>query len=123
MSGDARSGSFALWLLVGWGLLCTAWNLYGAVQIANSRPALGPTATYAGAGLALALALLFLVSSHRWPLVYKLLAAFAAVVAGFTVWNAFVLDPSNWNLQFWRWAGAALNAVGILGAVLAIVGR
>jgi uncharacterized membrane protein len=56
-------------------------------------------------------------------LVYKLLAAFAAVVAGFTVWNAFVLDPSNWNLQFWRWAGAALNAVGILGAVLAIVGR
>ncbi len=123
MSGEARSGGVALWLLVGWGLLCTAWNLYGAVQIANGRPALGPTATYAGAGLALALTFLFLITSGRWPLAYKLLAAFAAVVAGFTVWNAFALDPSNWNFQFWRWAGAGLNAVGIVGAVLAIVGR
>lgn len=100
MNNEDRSGGPALWLLVGWGLLCTAWNLYGAVQIANGRPALGPTATYAGAGLALALTLLFLATSGRWPLVYKLLAAIAAVVAGITVWNAFALDPSNWNLQF-----------------------
>jgi hypothetical protein len=123
MTGTNRSGSLSLWLLVGWGLLCTAWNLYGAVQIANGRPALGPTATYTGAGLALALTVLFLVASGRWPLVYKALAAFAAVVAGITVWNAFAFDASNWNLQFWRWAGAALNMVGIVGAVLAIIGR
>lgn len=123
MSRQDRSGALSLWILIGWGLLCTAWNLYGAVQIANGRPALGPTATYAGAGLALALTLLFLVASGRWPLVYKLLAAFAAVVAGITVWNAFALDPSNWDLQFWRWAGAALNTAGIVGGILALFGR
>lgn len=122
ISGGQRSGGLALWLLMGWGLLCTAWNLYGAVQIASGRPALGPTATYAGAGLALALALLLLVTSGRWPLAYKLLAAIVALIAGVTVWNAFALDASNWTFQFWRWAGAALNAVGVVGAAMAIFG-
>jgi hypothetical protein len=112
----------SLWILVVWGCLCAAWNAYGAMQIANGQPALGPTATYAGAGLALSLAVLFFVTAGRWPIVYKILAGLGAAVAAMTVWNAFVLDPSNWPSEFWRWAGVLLNLGGVLGAALAIFG-
>lgn len=119
--GVGGHGTLAMWLLVGWGILCAAWNAYGAAQIANGLPAPGPTATYAGAGLALMLSVLFLVTVGRWPLIYRILAGIAAAVAAVTIWNAFILDPSNWPSALWRWSGVGLNAVGLGAAVWAVL--
>lgn len=114
------SGRPGLWILVLWAMLCALWNGYGAAQLAAGNSALGPTATYAGAGLALVLAALFVATSTRWPLVYKLLAAIAAMLGAITIWSALTLDPSNWPSEFWRWAGVAVNALAIVGAVKAL---
>lgn len=117
-SGYSRAARI---LLVGWGVLCCAWNAYGAAQIASGRPALGPTATFAGAGVALVLAILFVVTFNRWPRVYKTLAILAALLAVVTIWNAFMLDPSLWISEAWRWAGVLLNAIGAIAATTAVV--
>ena len=62
------------------------------------------------------------VSVRRWPVVYAILSAIAGLLALVTVVNAFTADPSLWPSEFWRYAGIAVNAVGVLGAALGIAG-
>lgn len=110
----------SLFVLLIWALLCVVWNVYGSVQIANGGRALGPTATIAGAVLIAVLATALVVTHRRWVWAYRILAVLGAAMAAFTIWNSFRLDPGLWPSEFWRWAGIAVNALGVLGALAAM---
>ena len=110
----------ALLLQAAWAVASALWNFYGAFQLSKGLPALGPTATYGGGILALVLLAALVVSSTRWPIVYGVLSAVAGLLALYTVINAFTADPALWPSEFWRYAGVIVNAVGVLGAALAI---
>lgn len=105
-----------------WAVASALCNFYGAFQLSQGLPALGPTATYGGGILALVLLAALVVSARRWPVMYGLLSAIAGLLALVTVINAFTADPSLWLSEFWRYAGIAVNAVGVLGAALGIGG-
>ena len=111
----------ALMLQAVWAVASALWNFYGAFQLSRGLPALGPTATYGGGILALALLAALVVSAARWPIPYAILSALVGLLALLTVVNAFTADPSLWPSEFWRYAGVAVNAVGVLGGVLGIV--
>jgi hypothetical protein len=72
-----------------------------------------------GAGLAVALAVLLILAFLKWPSTYRWLTLAPLVIAGMTTWNAFKLDPSLWPSEFWRWAGIAVNALGVAGSITA----
>lgn len=120
--GGNRTQSWPLSLvfLVVWSFLCAAWNFYGVTQLAKGLSALGPTATYVGGGLALVLGVALVAASRSWPGVYKLLAAMAGVLAAITIVGSFTKDAALWPSDFWRFAGVAVNAIGLVGAVLAV---
>lgn len=110
----------ALLLQAAWAIASALWNFYGAFQISKGLPALGPTATYGGGILALALLAALVVSVRRWPLVYVILSAAGGLIALITVANAFTADPALWPSDFSRYAGMVINGVGVIGAALGI---
>lgn len=112
----------ALAALVAWSVLAAAWNFYGAYQLAKGLQPLGPTATVLGGVLALVLGAALVATSRRWPMVYMLLAAIAGLLAMITVVGAFTQDPALWPSDLWRYAGAILNIMGTLAAVMAVLG-
>lgn len=119
---NAKSNfEISLILLVVWAFLCAVWNVYGSVQLAYGGRALGPTASILGAGFALALAVVLVITFLIWPIAYRWLAIVPIVLAGMTIWNAFRLDPALWPSEFWRWAGIAVNALGVGGGALAFL--
>jgi hypothetical protein len=111
-------GALGLRILVLWAGLCAVWNAYGAMQLSTGGRALGPTATFAGAGFAILLAIILIVASNRWPRVCRALAVAAGALAALTVFNSFILDKTLWPSEFWRWAGIVLNAFGVVGAAI-----
>jgi hypothetical protein len=112
----------SLAVLATWAALCVIWNVYGAIQLSMGGRALGPTASWSGAGFIVLLGVLLVVTSKSWPRAYPWLALLAAALAAPTVWKAFTLDPSLWPSEFWRWAGIVLNVFGVGGAVIAVIG-
>lgn len=106
---------------VAWALLAALWNFAGVARVRSGGRALGPTASIAG-GLVLvvaAAALPFVLG--RWPLVYGVLSGLFGLVALGAVANAFRADRSLWPSEFWRYAGAVLNAGGALAAAAAVI--
>jgi uncharacterized membrane protein len=66
------------------------------------------------------------ISFNRWAVIYGLLSAIGGLLALYTVVNAFVADPSLWPSEFWRFAGVAVNAIGVIGGafgIAAAIGR
>jgi hypothetical protein len=112
----------SLVVLVAWAALCVFWNTYGAIQISMGGRALGPTATFAGAGFIVLLGAILIATNRLWPRIYPWIAVLAAALAAVTIWNAFKLDPLLWPSEFWRWAGIVLNGFGVGGAALAVIG-
>jgi hypothetical protein len=112
----------SLVVLVTWAALCVFWNAYGAIQLSTGGRALGPTASWSGAGFIVVLGALLIVTSKLWPRIYPWISLLAAALAALTIWNAFKLDPSLWPSEFWRWAGIVLNGFGVGGAVIAVIG-
>lgn len=110
----------ALLIQAAWAVASALWNFYGAFQLAHGLPALGPTATYGGGILALALLAALLVSSRRWRIPYVILSAIGGLLALITVVNAFIADPSLWPSEFWRYAGVAVNVIGVIGGALGV---
>lgn len=113
----------SLVILLIWASLCVVWNVYGRLQLANGGRALGPTATLTGAGVIVGIGLALLFTSSRWPLIYQALAGLCIAMAAMTIWNAFRLDPALWPSEFWRYAGIAVNSLGVLGGLMAIFRR
>lgn len=110
----------ALLFQAAWAVASALWNFYGAFQLSQGLPALGPTATHGVGVLALALLAALLVSSRRWRIPYVILSAFGGLLALITVVNAFIADPPLWPSEFWRYAGVAVNVIGVIGGALGI---
>lgn len=95
-------------------VLCVAWNGIGLWQKANDQPTIGPTASWAALAMSVVLAavLYSLVRSgkERGYLALSLVAALLALVA---VLGGFTKDHALWPSEFWRWAGIAVNSIGV----------
>lgn len=103
-----------------WGVLAATWNFAGVILIGLGQRPLGPTATLAGAFVLLAMAAGFVATVNRWPIVYLLISVAAAIFGLGAVWNALTADPALWPSEFWRIAGAILNAFGGAASLVAI---
>lgn len=105
---------------VAWAILAAIWNVAGVALIAQGLRAPGPTASIIGAFVMLVLAVAFVTTIHRWPLVYLLASVIGGLAAVAAVVNAFTADTALWPSEFWRYAGIALNGAGFLAAVFAV---
>jgi hypothetical protein len=112
---------WALGVQVTWAILAALWNFAGVALVRGGGRALGPTGSIAG-GLVLVVAAAGLpIVLGRWPLAYGVLSGLFGLVALGAVVNAFRADPSLWPSEFWRYAGALLNAVGAVAAGAAVI--
>ena len=112
----------AVQVQVFYGFLVIAWQVAGLLLIANGRQPLGPTAS-ASVAIFAAVSTVLCVALARWlPSVYVLVSCGLAYVASTTILNAFTADPSSWPSDMSRYLGVAVNAVGVMAAVLAIFG-
>jgi len=100
--------------LLAWIAGCVAWNVVGVALVSQGRPGIGPTASLAIAAGSAVLGLLLFLAARRSPTIFGFLAALCAVAAFAPVFQAITGDPSLWPSPFWRWAGAALNSLGII---------
>ena len=107
-------------LQLAWFALSAAWNAAGASLVLSGRRALGPKASFAAAAILVVLGGALAYSAGRAPLAYLALSAVTGWAALAAAVNAFRTDPSLWPSDFWRHVGAAINAVGVLGAGLAL---
>jgi predicted ferric reductase len=107
--------------LVAWAVASAIWNFAGVWLVAHGQRALGPTASVEGGLALLAIIAALVVSAKRWPLVHVLLAVACGLLAFLAVAGAFVQDPALWPSEFWRYAGAAINAFGVAAAIAAVV--
>lgn len=110
-----------------WVIGCILWNVAGLALTAQGKPGIGPTASLGvAAGIAFVGLLLWYAAQHI-PSLFGILAALCAVAAIIPVYQAVTGDPSLWPSPFWRWAGAALNGLGVVmglaGSLLILKGR
>ena len=75
---------------------CVAWNGMGSWQKAHGQATIGPTSSWGTLGLSAAL------------------FALLVVVGGFT------RDPALWQSEFRRWAGMAVNSIGVAAFPVAL---
>ncbi len=100
--------------------LCVVWNGVGLAQRAHGVQSIGPTASWTaivvmivfGAGL-----VYFLTAG--WKIAYFVLSPIGLLAAMAAIVGALTNDPLNWPSEFWRWAGIAVNAIGLIGFFLA----
>jgi flagellar motor component MotA len=64
---------------------------------------------------------LIVVGIIHWRPLYIIGSGFAIIGATMAINQAFTADQSLWPSEFWRYAGAALNALGVLGGTLGII--
>jgi hypothetical protein len=121
MVGTLRQAvGWALPAQIVWALLASLWNVAGVSLIAQGQRPLGPTATMAGAITLIVIVAVLLVTVRRAPLIYAAVSGVAALIALGAVVNAFRQDPALWPSEFWRYAGAVLNAVGFVAGAAAV---
>ncbi len=93
--------------------LVVAWNAGGLVQIARGLPAPGPVASPQVIAFSLASAAGLFAGARRWPVLFAGLCLVMVVAAAPSVGKIFTLDPALWPSDAWRYAGAAVNALGV----------
>lgn len=120
-AGLRRALGWTLPAQIAWAALAAIWNVAGVYLIASGQRAPGPTATLAAAGVLVALALALMLLVSRLPVAYLVLSVVAGLMALAAVVNAFVQDPALWPSELWRWAGIVLNGVGFVAAAAAVV--
>ena len=97
--------------------LSAIWNIAGLILISRNLHALGPTASLTTAALLLVLGILLVFGAVRYRPLYIAVSGIVALAALSTVVGAFSKPPGSWPSDFWRYAGAALNSLGVVGAV------
>lgn len=117
-----RRGRAVLAMQLAWVTLCVAWNVAGVYLLSRGMRSPGPTASLGAAALLVAIGAVLVLTRQKWPVAYIFTSVLTLVMAGAAVLNAFTADPLLWPSDVWRWAGAALNGVGMVAATLAIVG-
>lgn len=118
-AGPLGTGSLLMQML--WGIFAAAWNLRGVALLGQHQAPLGPDASMNAALIAMGLLVALLVSAKRSPIVYGLVSLAILGFAGWTAATELTADVSVWASGGWRLATIGLNAVGVLGSVLALV--
>lgn len=117
-TGPLGTGSLLLQVL--WGILFAAWNFRGLSLIAHHQAPIGPDASMTTALIAIGLIVVLMVTAKRSAPAY---GAASVLVLGVACWSAFAelrADGGQWASDSARIMALGLNAVGILGAVLAL---
>lgn len=97
---------------------CVLWNVAGVVQVWRGASGIGPTASLPVA-IVLGLAAILLVYTARHDLILFAILSGLFALGGFAaVYQALTGEPSLWPSPFWRWAGAALNTVGLVAGTV-----
>jgi hypothetical protein len=112
----------ALYVQLSYATLVVAWQGIGLALLSSGRPALGPTASMSVAVQASIMAVLLVFSARRLPLVFVLLSVVSGLAALSAIANAFTADPSLWHSDLRRYAGVALNSMGLIGFAMAVLG-
>jgi hypothetical protein len=120
-NSNARVAESALTAQMVWASLAALWNLTGVALIAAGQRAPGPTASIAAAAVLIVIVVALPLLSRRSRLLYLVLSALAGLMALFAVVSAFTSDAALWPSDFWRYAGATLNTVGVFATFVAII--
>ena len=124
---DKNKYDISLLFLLSHALLSIVWNIIGLWLLSQGKQALGPTATYAAIVLLLLLSAGYIFFSKKdYSKIYLVLASMGAALAGYAIAGGLTKDPALWPSEFWRYAGIAVNALGVIGFILGVktfVGR
>ncbi len=113
----------ALILMVLHALLVIAWNIVGVWRLSRGESALGPTATLVGALIfAILIIIYFLFYKKGYVKLFLTVVTIGALLGSMAIYGAFTKAPNLWPSEFWRYAGVAVNLVGVLGFILALNG-
>ncbi|MCK5906685.1 MAG: hypothetical protein KAG37_03795 [Flavobacteriales bacterium] len=111
----------AIVFLVLHALLVIVWNIVGVWLISQGKSALGPTATLVGALVfAVIISVYILLYKKAMEIGFLITAILGASMGIFAVYGALTKDPNLWPSEFWRFAGIAVNTLGILGLIFAL---
>ncbi len=101
--------------------LSVIWNITGLLQIQNGYQSIGPTASISTIIILGFLLLLLIISANKsWRVVYIVTSLVLALGALSAIYGGFTKDVSLWPSAFWRYAGIAVNMVGVLGFLMAL---
>jgi hypothetical protein len=97
--------------------LSSIWNIAGVILINSNLPALGPTASLVTVSILVVFGALLVLGAARYRPLYLAASCIIGLAALSSIFAAFSKPPSLWPSDFWRYAGAALNTFGVIGAV------
>ncbi len=122
---DIRTGPLGtgpLLLQVLWGILFAAWNFRGLSLIAHHQAPIGPDASMTTALVAIGLIVALMVTAKRSAPAYGAASVLVLGVAGRAAFGELSADGGTWASDGAMIMAVGLNAIGILGAALALVG-
>ncbi len=104
-------------------ILVIVWNIVGVWRLSLGESALGPTATLVGALIfAVLIAIYFLFYKKGYEKLFLTVVTIGALLGSMAIYGAFTKDPNLWPSEFWRYAGVAVNLLGVLGFIFALNG-
>ena len=108
----------SLFFLLSHAFLSIVWNLIGLWLLSQGKQALGPTATDAAIVLFLLLSIGYIASSRKgYSIIYLVLACIGAALACYAIIGGLTKDHGLWPSEFWRYAGMAVNVLGVIGFI------
>ena len=118
---NQRNDKKPLLFLCSHAALVIVWNVAGIMLLSQGKSALGPTASWAGAGLfAIFIALYWVCFSKGYRKTFLVFAAIGSLLGFSAIYGALTKDPSLWPSEFWRYAGIVVNSLGLIGFALAL---
>ena len=119
----SRMNAYKLTLLfmVFHAILVIVWNIAGVWLISHGKSALGPTATLTGALLFAVLIVVYLILYKKGlEKAFFIAVLIGALLGSMAIYGAFTKDPALWPSELWRYAGVAVNSLGVLGLLFAL---
>ena len=98
------------------------WNIAGLILRSQGLRSPGPTASLAIAAFGVVIIATLVIGLRKWPVVYGLVSALVMLLVVPSILNAFTADPALWPSDCWRYAGAALNALGFVSCAIGVIG-
>ena len=99
-------------------LLVIVWNIAGS----QGKSALGPTASLVGIFLfAVLIGLYIIFYKKEYKKLFLVFAFIGASLGSMAIYGALTKDPVLWPSEFWRYAGIAVNTLGVIGFILSII--
>lgn len=110
-----------LYFVVLHAVLVIVWNIVGVWLLSQNKSALGPTATLTAAFVFAGLIVVYLFFFKKgYEKLFLSIVSMGALSGSIAIYGAFTKDPSLWPSEFWRYAGVAVNVLGILGFMFAV---